>query len=133
MIALDSNIIIDILEEGPTVEQSVVALRDALSLGPVVFSETTLAEVCGRGDSARAVLGIRTMGLSFVATEERAAIRAGEMMQRYRVRSKTKTRLIADFVIGAHALLQCHGLITYDTGFHRDYFKGLKVIVPGEQ
>ncbi len=133
MIALDSNIIIDVLEEGPTVEHSVIALRDALSLGPVVFNETTLAEVCARGDSSRALLGIRTMGLTFVATEERSAIRAGEMMQRYRVRSKTKARLIADFVIGAHALLQCHGLITYDSGFHRDYFKGLKVIVPGEQ
>jgi predicted nucleic acid-binding protein len=133
MIALDSNIIIDVLEEGPTVEHSIVALRDALSLGPVVFNETTLAEVCARGNSARALMGIRSIGLTFVSTEERSAIRAGEMMQRYRARSKTKARVIADFVIGAHALLQCHGLITYDSGFHRDYFKGLKVIVPGEQ
>jgi hypothetical protein len=29
--------------------------------------------------------------------------------------------------------LQCQGLVTHDGGFHRDYFKGLKVIVPGEQ
>ena len=35
-----------------------------------------------------------------------------------------------DFIVGAHALLQCNGLITRDAGFFRDYFKGLKVIVP---
>jgi predicted nucleic acid-binding protein len=39
-------------------------------------------------------------------------------------------RTIPDFLIGAHALLQCQGLITRDAGFYRDYFKGLKVIVP---
>jgi predicted nucleic acid-binding protein len=37
---------------------------------------------------------------------------------------------VPDFLIGAHALLQCGGLITRDAGFFRDYFKGLKVIVP---
>ena len=37
---------------------------------------------------------------------------------------------LPDFLIGAHALLQCSGLITRDAGFFRDYFKGLKVIVP---
>jgi hypothetical protein len=39
-------------------------------------------------------------------------------------------RTTADFLIGAHALLQCSALITRDAGFFRDYFKGLKVIVP---
>jgi predicted nucleic acid-binding protein len=38
--------------------------------------------------------------------------------------------MVADFLVGAHALLQCQGLITRDAGFFRDYFKGLKVIVP---
>ena len=36
----------------------------------------------------------------------------------------------SDLLIGAHALLQCSALITRDAGFFRDYFKGLKVIVP---
>ena len=39
-------------------------------------------------------------------------------------------RTVPDFIVGAHALLQCAGLITRDAGFFRDYFKGLKVIVP---
>jgi predicted nucleic acid-binding protein len=39
-------------------------------------------------------------------------------------------RTIPDFVVGAHAMLQCKALITRDDGFFRDYFKGLKIIVP---
>ena len=39
-------------------------------------------------------------------------------------------RTVPDFLIGAHALLQCTALITRDAGFFRDYFKGLKLIVP---
>ena len=39
-------------------------------------------------------------------------------------------RTVPDFLIGAHALLQCNALITRDAGFFRDYFKGLKIIVP---
>ncbi len=37
---------------------------------------------------------------------------------------------VADFLIGAHALMQCDALITRDAGFFRDYFKGLNVIEP---
>ena len=45
-------------------------------------------------------------------------------------RPPVSPRTVPDFLIGAHALLQCTALITRDAGFFRDYFKGLKVIVP---
>jgi predicted nucleic acid-binding protein len=65
--------------------------------------------------------------------EVRSALRAGEMQRRYRQRlpaSAGAKRTVPDFLIGAHALLQCQGLITRDAGFFRDYFKGLRVIAP---
>jgi predicted nucleic acid-binding protein len=52
------------------------------------------------------------------------------MQRRYRHRGGQRERTVPDFLVGAHALLQCTGLITRDAGFFRDYFKGLKVIVP---
>ena len=45
-------------------------------------------------------------------------------------RRPVSPRTVPDFLIGAHALLQCTALITRDAAFFRDYFKGLKVIVP---
>jgi len=52
------------------------------------------------------------------------------MQRRFRERGGRHERVVADFLIGAHALLQCQGLITRDAVFFRDYFKGLKLIVP---
>jgi hypothetical protein len=58
------------------------------------------------------------------------------MQRRYNERRRAargptpQHRAVPDFLVGAHALLQCQGLITRDAGFFRDYFKGLKVIVP---
>ena len=57
-------------------------------------------------------------------------MRAGEMQRRYRQRGGRRDRTAPDFLVGAHALLQCNALITRDDGFFRDYFKGLKIIVP---
>jgi predicted nucleic acid-binding protein len=73
---------------------------------------------------------LEDVGIVYSAMEPKAALRAGEMQRRYRQRGGNRSRTVADFLIGAHALLQCHGLITRDAGFYRDYFKGLKVIVP---
>jgi predicted nucleic acid-binding protein len=76
------------------------------------------------------------IGIGYSPLELRAAVRAGEMQRRYQDRLRraaepgTARRSVPDFLIGAHALLQCGGLITRDAGFFRDYFKGLKVIVP---
>jgi predicted nucleic acid-binding protein len=52
------------------------------------------------------------------------------MQRRHRTRSGEPRRAVSDFFVGAHALLQCNALITRDAAFFRDYFKGLKVIVP---
>jgi predicted nucleic acid-binding protein len=52
------------------------------------------------------------------------------MQRRHRQRGGAPARAVPDFLIGAHALLQCDGLITRDDRFYRDYFKGLKLIVP---
>ena len=79
---------------------------------------------------------VEDMGMSYLPVERRAAIRAGEMQRRYKERARASgkapqvQRTGPDFIVGAHALLQCSALITRDAGFFRDYFKGLKVIVP---
>ena len=131
MIAVDSSVLIEILIGAPQAEAAESALRGALALGPVVICDVVVAEVCSSlrdGDQSMQVL--EDMGISFAAVERKAAIRAGEMQRRYRARVGTLLRTVPDFIVGAHALLQCNALITRDVDFYRDYFKGLKIIVP---
>ena len=133
MIAVDSSVLIDLFEErDPALADAAIdTLREALRVGPVVVSDIVLAEVCTALKSGSDVLAdIEEVGISFLPTEARSALRAGEMQRRYRQRGGYRDRTVPDFLIGAHALLQCQGLITRDAGFFRDYFKGLKVIVP---
>jgi hypothetical protein len=137
MIAVDTSVLVDYIGDGPAAEAAEDALRAALSAGPVVACEVVLSEVvAGLGHSDIVVETLDAIGVGFSPLERRAAVRAGEMQRRYKERLRRSAateavkRSIPDFLIGAHALLQCQALITRDAGFFRDYFKGLKVIVP---
>ena len=137
MIALDTNVLIDLLGDDPRADAAEAALRLALTNGPVVVCDVVLSEVtAGLGSGSEVLDVLEDMGIRFVAVDQRAAVRSGEMQRKYnqRLRAAGKRplslRTVPDFLVGAHALLQCSALITRDAGFFRDYFKGLKVIVP---
>lgn len=147
MIAVDSSVLIDLLGDAPGADAAEAALRLALSSGPVVLCDVVLSEVtAGLGHGSEVMDALEEMGLGFLAIDQRAAIRAGEMQRKFKqrlsdrgagtagaagsMRAMRAMRAMPDFLVGAHAMLQCDGLITRDQGFFRDYFKGLKVIVP---
>jgi predicted nucleic acid-binding protein len=137
MIAVDTSIVVDLLGDDAMAESAETALRVALSHGPVVACEVVVSEVvAGLGRGSQVLDTFEEMGVAYSALELRSAARAGEMQRRYNERLKAagrrpvSPRTVPDFLIGAHALLQCTALITRDAGFFRDYFKGLKVIVP---
>ena len=132
MIAVDSSVLIDVLTAdehfGPS---SAAALSNAMAVDDVVVCEAVVAEVQLMLDTTSNIMEtLNTLGIRFLAINEPAAVRAGVMNRRFRDRGGKRERIVADFLIGAHALLQCNALITRDAGFFRDYYKGLKVIVP---
>ena len=131
MIAIDSSVLVDLLANGPQADAAEACLRQCLGNGPVVVCDIALAEVCSAlRDGSEALNVLEEMSIRFNSLEAKSALRAGEMQRRYRQRGSTRSRAVPDFLIGAHALLQCDGLITRDDSFYRDYFKGLKLIVP---
>ena len=132
MIAIDSSVIVDLLSGADAAAASAEAsVRHALSIGPVVVCDVVLAEITtALRDGAEALGVLEDIGISYLAVESKSAVRAGEMQRRYRQRGGLRQRTVPDFIVGAHALLQCSALITRDASFFRDYFKGLKVIVP---
>ena len=137
MIAVDTSVLVDFIGGDARAAAAEAALRVALSQGPVVACEVVVSEVvAGLGHGSIVIDTLDEAGITFSALEQRSAVRAGEMQRRYKERAKSSDlprfgqRTVPDFLIGAHALLQCSGLITRDAAFFRDYFKGLKVIVP---
>jgi predicted nucleic acid-binding protein len=137
MIAVDTSVLIDLLGEDARADAAEACLRMALGSGPVAVCDVVVSEVtAGLGHGSQVMDALEEMGLEFSAIEQRSAVRAGEMQRKYKERlraaglSTTSPRTIPDFLVGAHALLQCTALVTRDAGFFRDYFKGLKIIVP---
>jgi predicted nucleic acid-binding protein len=137
MIAIDTSVLIDLLGGDARADASESSLRQALGAGPVVVCDVVVSEVvAGLGFGAELFDVLEEAGIRYSASDARTAVRAGEMQRRYKQRMRSEGRTPAsprtgpDFLIGAHALLQCNGLITRDAGFFRDYFKGLKIIVP---
>jgi predicted nucleic acid-binding protein len=131
MIAIDSSVLIDLLCGSQRADTVELTLRDALARGPVVVCDVVVSEVCSSlRDGDRAMQALEDMGIAYSAVEQKAAVRAGEMQRRYRARGGERLRTVPDFIVGAHALLQCDALITLDAAFFRDFFKGLKIIAP---
>ena len=130
MIAVDAPVLVELLADGAHADAVEATLRQALGSGRVVVSDAALAQLSAAlRNGADALAALEEMGVHYSAVEAKSALRAGEMQRRQRQRTG-EPRPISDFLTGAHALLQCDALITFDAGFHRDYFKGLKLIVP---
>jgi predicted nucleic acid-binding protein len=132
MIAVDSSVLLDVLtEDAKFAAASAKAIEQALGNGDLVVCDAVVAEVQTMLATSESTMDVLDeYGIHYLPTTEQAAVRAGFMHRRFRDRGGRRERVVADFLIGAHALLQCNALITRDAGFFRDYFKGLKVIVP---
>jgi len=137
MIAVDSSVLIELIGGGAGADAAEGVLHAALSDGTVVACEVVVAEVVAGLRSGAVVMEVlEDIGIAFSALQQRAAVRAGEMQRRYKERLRAGgalaagTRTVPDFLIGAHAMMQCDALITRDAAFYRDYFKGLKLVVP---
>ena len=68
--------------------------------------------------------------VGFSALEEAEALDAGTVWAEYRRRGGTRQRMVADFLVGAHARGKAERLLTRDRGFFGSYFAGLEIVDP---
>jgi predicted nucleic acid-binding protein len=73
---------------------------------------------------------MRALCVDFESIDAEAALFAGETFRVYCSRGGSRERVIADFLIGAHALYAADRLLTRDRGFHRSYFTNLQLLDP---
>jgi len=130
--AVDSNVLFDVIGGDRTFgAASAERLRECLRDGMVVACEVVWAECCaGLPDSAAAVDRLDRLRVGYAPSGVDTAVAAGEMFRSHLRRRGGRERVVADFLVGAHALNQADRLLTRDRGFYRDYFSGLTVVDP---
>ena len=130
--AVDSSVLLDVLGTDPRFgEKSREALRAAYDAGALVACDVVWAEVRAHfpGD-AEFEQAVGLLGIRFEPLAPEAAVAAGRLWRSSR-RSPAAAhgRVIADFLIGAHAAVQADVLLTRDRGFYRRHFR-VKVVDP---
>lgn len=125
--AVDTNILIDIWHDDQTNRRhSLDLIRRAYDAGAIVVSSVVYAELASAIPDRTTLdnaLDFASITVSHVDSE--AAFEAGRRWRRYHQRGGPRTRIITDFLIGAHALLKADRFITRDRGFFSTYFPEL--------
>lgn len=136
MTAVDTNVFVSLWDESKAVHlKAREALDSALMQGPLVVAAPVYAELMARPYRTQRMLD-QFFSDAEVRVDwdisERVWRMAGEASQVHGIRRRAKQggdprRILADFVIGAHALLNGYSLLTLDRGFYERNFPRLLV------
>lgn len=131
-VMVDSNIILDILEEDSAwfdwSSRQLETLSDTcqLVINPVVYAEVSIG--FKKIEEVEAALPHSFFIREPVPWE--AAFLAGKCFFRYRKAGGSRKSTLPDFFIGAHALIGGMVLVTRDVRRYRSYFPSLALIAP---
>lgn len=129
---VDTNILIDVLQDDPEwADGSIQQLRaqaqiHRLIINPIIYAE--LSVTFATMEALDAVL--KKMELEVVEPPKPALFLAGQAFLRYRRHGGTKTNVLNDFFIGAHAAVMRVPVLTRDVTRYRHYFPSLTLISP---
>jgi predicted nucleic acid-binding protein len=132
MIFVDTNVIVDLIGRDPVwsdwsrQELEAASSTDQLAINDVVYAELSVGY--SRYQDIDAF--IARAGLALMQTPRQALFIAGKAFQRYRRGGGPRTGVLADFFIGAHAIVSDAKLLTRDPRRYRFYFPGIELITP---
>jgi hypothetical protein len=131
---VDTNVLVDVFENDPEwADWSVAQLRaqaqiHRLVINPVIYAELSLAFSAVEAlDDALAALQI-----PLIEIPKPALFLAGKAFMQYRRKGGTKTNVLGDFFIGAHAAVARLPLLTRDVRRYAGYFPTVQLISPTE-
>ena len=132
MLLVDTNVLVDVLEDDPQwADWSIGQLRAQsqirrLAINPIIYAELSLTFSTVEALDQT----IAGLGLVMVELPRPALFLAGKAFVRYRRQGGTKSNVLADFFIGAHAAVSGYTLLTRDTRRYKSYFTDVKLIAP---
>ena len=125
--AVDTSVLLDVfLPDERHGEQSRALLRAAYDTGAIVVSDIVYAELAPAfPDRATLERALREINATISPVDTDIAYDAGMRWLRYRRSGGPRTRIISDFLIGAHAVAVADRFLTRDRGFFATYFPEL--------
>lgn len=130
--ALDTSVLLDVFGADPKFgPRSRQALSDCYVEGSLVACDVVWAELAASFPATgKLTQAMHRLSVAFSPLDVDACLEAGEAWRAYRKRGGHRARVIADFLIGAHAARHADRLLTRDRGFYRAYFRRLKLVDP---
>ena len=132
MILVDTNVLIDVLEDDPVwADWSIQQLRAQSQAHDLVINPIIYAELSQTFSTFEALDEVVTeLGLLIQEVPRPALFLAGKAFVRYRKVGGGKNNVLADFFIGAHAAVNGLPLLTRDAKRYRSYFPSVALVVP---
>lgn len=134
MILVDSNILIDVLEnEQQWFQWSMDQLVNLAAERRVAVNQIAFAEVAPRlVDLETFRVRLTDFEIGFEPFDDEAAFVAGEAFLRYRTNRGGAKMVLPDFFIGGHAQVAGASILTRDPRFYHAYFPSVPLITPDE-
>jgi predicted nucleic acid-binding protein len=131
---VDTNVLLDVFtKDAKWLDWSLAQLEEASIRGPLLINDVIYAETSSRysriEDFESALVNA---GVTVVATPRVALFLAGKAFVQYRSAGGIRTRVLADFFIGAHAAAERLPLLTRDARRYRSYFPTAELIAPAQ-
>jgi len=132
VILVDTDVLLDLVTNDPDwSEWSLARLEEAALAGPILINDIVYAETSIRYDRIEDLDAMLSQALIEIAATPRSALfLAGKAFRRYRMAGGTRTGVLPDFFIGAHAAVEGWPLLTRDAGRYRRYFPKVRLIAP---
>lgn len=129
--AIDTSVLLAIREKEPGYEKWETTLQRAAESGRLCVCPVVFAELSPGSVSAARLLGqLEVVAIEYDEISAEAAYLAGKIHWKYRREGGPREHLVPDFLIAAHAQVQCARLAAIDRGYLRRYFPGLKILRP---
>ena len=126
--SVDTNVLLDVfVSDAPHHLQSQAWLIGAYDRGALLVCDVVYAElVPAFGDCSALDGALRQINATTSPLDTAIAYEAGLRWSRYRQAGGPRTRIMSDFLIGAHAVASADTLLTRNRGFYATYFPELQ-------